>query len=267
MRLLLLLITFLFSSYLFGQSTLSYTGGASLGSLSYTSSSHRGVISLYGNPAGLTHLSNWGGDVGYARRFNLDELATINLAAGVKTSLGHFGLVATRFGSDAYSETKIGIAYARKLFANLSVGVNFDRIQYDASAYGNSSIYTFDVGVMSQLTPDLILGVSVFNPLALELNSTTVVPARYVVGVDYKASSKSGVMADLEKRSDRDLEFKVSVYYDLLDELRLSAGAQVRNSAFHFGMLYRLGKLNVTGSFGIDNRIGNTPAVSLGYQE
>ena len=102
-----------------GQSSFFSSGGAHTMSLADNGTMFEGISSIYTNPAGLVSIENFAFDVGYNRRYNLSELSTVSLGGAKNIGSGVIGVSVSRFGYSAYSESKIGLTYARKLFSNL----------------------------------------------------------------------------------------------------------------------------------------------------
>src|SRR5690554_4589017 len=103
-----------------GFSTL---GGANYLGMARTGLTLGGVESIYLNQAGISKVNNFGFDLSYERRYNLEDISQISLGA-VKTfkDIGTFGIMASSLGFSEYSEQKMAVAYGRSLSSKVSVG-------------------------------------------------------------------------------------------------------------------------------------------------
>jgi len=250
------------------QSNASYVGGAHNTSMAGGSTMFSGVESIYFNPAGLTTLDNFGLDISYNRRYNLNELATVSLAGAKKIRKNAVGISVSRFGYSAYSENRAGISYARKIFNNVSIGGSFHYLGYNIDQYGSATRFTFDFGVQSEINDKLHLGAYIFNPGSISLNDDQDVPSRIGIGLKYMASSKASIFIDASKTIDRDIDFKFSVDYKVVESFSLRGGANVTQSSIHFGPAYHMKNgLSIIGGYSFDNRLGHSTGLSISYSK
>ncbi len=249
-----------------GQSSFFSSGGAHTLALADNGTMFEGISSIYTNPAGLATINNFAFDVGYNRRYNLDELSTVSLGGAKKVGAGVFGVSIARFGHSAYSESKIGLAYARKLFSNLTIGGGFDMLNYSINQYGNSNVFTFEIGLQSAINDKLSLGAYVFSPGMASLTDDFEVPSRYTMGLKYVASSKANIYIDISKTINRDPEFKFAVDYKMVESFSVRVGGNVTKESIHFGPAYTMNNgVAIFGGYSFDNRLGHSAGVSLSY--
>lgn len=248
------------------QSSTFFVGGAHATSLAHTGSVFEGISAIYGNPAGLMTIVDYAVDVSYDRRYSLSQLATVSVAGAKRVGEGAFGVSVSRFGYTAYSESKIGLTYARKLFSKLSIGGSFDYLNYNVANYGSTNRFTFELGIQSQINKRLMLGAYVFSPGSISLTDDQIIPSRYFMGLKYNASNKANLFVEISKTINRDPDFKFSVDYKIIESFSLRAGANITNSSIHFGPAYRFTNgLQILGAYSYDNRLGHTTAISLSY--
>ncbi len=105
--------------------------------------------SAFRNQAGLAFVENPGAMVVGERRFMNSPVNTLSAAAAYPSEFGTFALTLNYFGIDAFNEQKIGLAYARQLFDNLAIGVQFDYLNTQIQDYGSSGAITFEAGIYS----------------------------------------------------------------------------------------------------------------------
>jgi len=193
------------------QTASNFYGGAHGESLAHTNSTFTGIAGIYGNIAGLAYVEDMGVDVSYDSRYGLSELSTASVAAAFKAGGGTFGLLASRYGFDQYSENKIGFAYGRKLSKRISLGGMLDLLQYNAGNLGNTNKITFELGLYAELTDRIDLGVTIFSPGTVALSDVQTLPSRISMGVKYKVSTKTTLILDATKIAERALEGRLAV--------------------------------------------------------
>ncbi|MEE9439515.1 MAG: hypothetical protein V3V14_10985 [Saprospiraceae bacterium] len=261
----LLLFVFLFAlNDNKAQSSTFYLGGAHTLSLANTGSTFTGISSIYTNPAGLTSLNHWEADISYNRRYSLEDLATTSVAVATKIGNNAVGITVARYGFELYSESKIGLTYARKLFSNLSIGGTFDMLRYDVGQYGAATKFTFELGVQSKISEKIIVGAYVFNPGNLPLTDSQDIPSLFTLGVKYLASKKAKIYVDISKTINRTPDFKFSVDYHIVHGVSLRAGANITQHSIHFGPAYKFDNgLTIVGGYSFDNRLGHTAGLSI----
>lgn len=243
-----------------------FAGGAHAESLAHTNTTFQGVTGLYGNIAGLAYVEGFAGDVSFDNRYSLIELSTASIGAAYGSSYGTFGMMASKYGFEAYSENKIGLAYAMKLGRGLSLGAMFDVFQYSVEGYGSATKMTFEASVYSELTDKVHLGASFFSPQTVSLTNVQDIPARLSFGVKYFVSPKATIYADVTKVDKQDAEFKFAVSYQLHKRLGLRLGSNVLQSAFYAGLYFPItDDLRITGAYSYHQKLGNTPSISLSY--
>lgn len=252
----------------FGQSTFFSAGGAHTMSLADNGTMFQGISSIYTNPAGLVSIDNYAFDVGYNRRYNLDELSTVSLGGAKKIGSGVFGVSVSRYGFSAYSESKVGVSYARKLFSNLSIGAGFDLLNYSIDQYGSTNAFTFEIGIQSSINKKLSIGAYVFSPGVISITDEQEVPSRYSMGMKYMASSKADLYIDISKTINRDPEFKFAIDYKMVESFSFRIGGNVTQESLHFGPAYKMKNgMAIFGGYTFDNRLGHSAGVSLSYSK
>jgi len=250
-----------------GQTASNFYGGAHGESLAHTNSTLTGVAGIYGNIAGLAYVQDVGVDVSYDSRFGLSELSTASVAAAYKVSGGTFGLLASKYGFDDYSENKVGFAYGRKLSKKLSLGGMLDLLQYNVGDLGTTNKITFELGMYAELTDDIHLGVTIFSPGTVSLTDVQTLPSRLSIGLRYMVSPKTTLILDATKIAERPLEGRLAIDYQLQESVGLRFGANVTQSTIHFGAFANItDDIRVLAAYSYNNQLGNTPSISLTYK-
>ncbi len=82
--------------------------------------------SIHHNQAGLAWMDKKAAGIYYESRFATSALGLQGDLFVLPTKLGNFGVSVAAFGFSLYNETKVGLAYARKLSPMFSVGVQLN---------------------------------------------------------------------------------------------------------------------------------------------
>lgn len=225
-----------------------------------------GMVGLYGNPAGLSSLENWGAMAFAERRFLLSELQIVSAGAALPTRSGNFGLVVQRFGFSAFHQQKLGLAYARKLGSGLAVGVLLDYFQTRIEEFGSRNTFTFEAGCQAAITPKLSIGAYVFSPAQVELADGENLPTIMRMGLAYRSSSKALLAVEVEKDIAHDYRIKGGFDYQLVDNVHLRAGFQTSPATFHFGFGYRIGQqFQADAAMSSHTNLGFSPSAGVTY--
>jgi len=265
----LICLLFLICNYsVSGQSSFFSSGGAHTLSFADNGTMFQGISSIYTNPAGLPSIDNFAFDVGYNRRYSLEDLSTVSIAGAKKVGAGVFGVSVARYGSSVYSESKIGLSYGRKLFDNLNIGAGFNMLSYSINNYGNTNAFTFEIGVQSKINDKLSLGAYVFSPSVVSITEDQEIPSRYTMGLKYAASKKADIYLDISKTINRDPEVKIAVDYKMVESFSVRLGGNIMQESVHFGPAYMMDNgVGIFGGYSFDNRLGHSAGISLSYSK
>lgn len=269
MKIRLIALSILFASLHIcanAQTGFSSAGGANFLGLARAGVAYSSAESIYLNQAGMTSVRNMAFDVSAERRYNLEELTQVSIAAMKTFKIGTFGLVASSFGFSEYNEQKFGLAYARPLSNKISIGGQMDMLRYNIDQIGSKNTFSFEVGLLTQINAQLTLGAHIFSPIHVNINDTDVVSTRFRLGLKYMPSNKVFLLAETDKSIAKDIELKFGIGYDPIKVLRLMAGFNTRLSSFHFGASLTFQETyKIKTAIGSSHVLGNTPAISLQY--
>ncbi|MFK8006887.1 MAG: hypothetical protein AB8H03_10970 [Saprospiraceae bacterium] len=266
MRKLLLLLSILFSISTYSQdgntnSTNARSNGVANASVGFT-----GINSIFNNQAGLAELENMGLLFSAEQRFVLNDLNNLGVGFAIPTNSGTFGLSVTYFGFEDFNQSKIGLTYARKLMEKLSVGIQFDMLSTQIQEYGNKNLFTFEIGIQSELIENLLLGFHLFNPVKLEIIEDEFLPTIIRAGASYSASKKLMLHTELEKDFDFPFVFKAGIEYELTNDFWLRIGVHTNPTALSFGLGYRMKNgLRFDLASNYHQELGFTPSVGVGF--
>ena len=151
------------------------------------------------------------------------------------------GMTLNYYGTEAYNEQRIRLAYARKLMDNLSIGAAIDFLNTKIPEYGSKGVATFELGLMARFSPQLNMGVHVFNPLNVELIEGEKLPSILKIGLKYSPSEKVDIFGEVSKDIDFDLRTHWGVEYEVIEDLNLRVGVATQPVEVTFGAGYQLG--------------------------
>lgn len=262
----LILLLIICCTYINGQTVRRPVAALYTGLGAY-SLNHVDVFSFNNNQASLAQAKNISAGVYGERRFMLDELSFYQLAIGVPSKSGNFGVKAGYFGFSEYNESQIGLAYARKLGTKLDVGVQFNYNGVQVSGYGNASAVNFEIGTILHLTDKLNAGVHAYNPVGGRFgkNAEEKLASVYTIGLGYEASDKFFVGAEIEKEENQVVNINAGMQYRFLPQVMARAGIATNTSNIYagVGLFLKTFRIDVVASY--HPQLGITPGLLLIY--
>lgn len=226
--------------------------------------------SLYHNPAGISGVSTISAGAYVVRRFNLKEL-TSGSAGLVIPFLegGHtLGIDLTTFGFSAYRENRIGLTYATSLLDKVSIGVKLNYASLAIANYGSQSSLYVDIGVNSQISPQLSLGFTATNVNRAKLGqdpATEDLPSVVTAGLAYQPSDRVILVADVQKDVDHPLSIRGGIEYYLNDYVIARVGVRNEPVSWQAGFGLVKDDMQIDFAFGYTDRLGYSPHISVSY--
>jgi hypothetical protein len=263
-KILLLPLLFVTWNRLSAQS-LRYSVAQPYISLSAYSKQQNDPLSFTGNQAALAQSKNAGIGVFGERRFMLNETSAYTLAASMPTRLGNFGIQLNYAGYKNFNESKIGLAYARKLGKAVDVGVQFNYYGYRIPSYGNASTINFEIGAMLHLTDKLNAGIHVYNPVGGRLgrNSEEKIASAYKIGLGYDASDKFFISSEIIKEEDKAVNIIAGLQYHFAKQFFAKAGFISESTTAYVGAGVGWKNLRLDISSSYHPQLGFSPGILL----
>lgn len=222
--------------------------------------------SISQNQAGLATIKNIGTGLYYENRFLVNELSLKSGAFILPTKTGVFGLSISQFGYSKYNESKIGLAYAKKLWDFLSVGVQFNYFNtYIAESYGNKGTVLVEAGIRAIPKENLYIGAHIFNPTRSKIAAYNDerIPTIIRVGIGYNFTKKVLVTAETEKDLEHNPVFKAGIEYNFMEHVYFRTGLSSNPEQIAFGLGYEIKGLKADIAFTTHPVLGLTPHISL----
>lgn len=251
----------------FAQNGVPPNAGARGMAMANASSTFQDINSIFSNQAGLAYLEKMAFTAGGERRFLLADINSYTAGFAVPTKGGTFGLSVNYYGFEGYNESKVGLAYAKKLFDNFAIGAQLDYFNTSIPEYGSKALFTFEIGMQAVLIERVTLAAHIFSPIQQEIITDENLPTILKLGIGYQASDKLFVTAEMEKDLDFDANVKLGIEYFLIDILSLRTGVSTNplQNTFGLGLKLKSG-LMVDIAAGYHHVLGITPAASITYQ-
>jgi len=235
--------------------------------------------SLQNNQAGLAGYTSAAAGIDWQNRFLVKELSCNSAGVVVPTNSGVFAAGMQYFGYSLYNESKLGLAYARKLGEQFSAGLQLDYFnRHIAEGYGNASAFTFELGIQADLTENFRVGVHVFNPVRAKYDDSDgdKIPAVFTVGILYEISDGLIVSVESEKDSEFKPLFRGGLEYKIIEPVSFRFGfssAPARTGSdgfsianrFAFGFGYEWKQLSVDVAASVHQTLGWSPGISIHY--
>ena len=222
------------------------------------------VWSNISNQAGLAEITQLSVGVSTKNSFGIKELSTHVAIFALPVSGGVFGLNVAYTGFELYNETKIGLAFGKKLSKSFNVGIQGDYLGiYADGSTNNKNSFTFEIGAQKRLMRDLTLGTHIFNPIAVKLNETEVIPSIFKLGLRYDANSKVSVFTETELENGENGILKAGLEYKIIEQLQLRTGFSTNPAKNTFGIGYTLNNIKVDIAINRHQLLGYSPQFSV----
>jgi hypothetical protein len=241
-------------------------GGREAG-MNYCSVALTGLWSAENNLAGIASVKHFNAGIGYQNRFMVSHLGTADLAVVYPASFGNVGLSMRYFGYSLYHEMKIGVTYARRFGPKWRAGVQLVYLQTgQGDIYGSHNNFTFALGVQSDITSQLTLGIFVFNPVPVKLADYAgeKIPAIFRMGLTYRFSRRLLVTAEVEKNTAfQAVVLRAGAEYVLKKQFFLRMGAGTSGDIFSLGFGWQTHKIHFDLAANMHSTLGFSPQASL----
>jgi len=221
------------------------------------------------NQAGLARIDRPTAGVYFENRFMTQELSLGAGAFVLPTKSGVFGLSFNVFGFELYSESKVGLAYARTFGERLSTGVQLNyNNTFIANDYGSTGNFTFEAGIIFEIIPKLNIGVHVFNPTATKISDYSDERIASVIrtGLSWKFSEKVFIIVETEKSGNHEPVFRSGIEYHITDPIYIRAGIGTKPTTNSFGFGLELGLLKMDIATSYHHVLGYSPQIGFVYQ-
>jgi hypothetical protein len=231
------------------------------------SSQFSDAFSFGGNLGSLGARQSFSAGIYMERRFMLKELGSFSGAVVLPTGSGNFGWKGDYFGSTAYNESSVGLAYAREMGSKFLLGVQFNYFSLKAAGYGRSSAIGVDAGILLRISSQLATGLQVSNPVSATWakEGAERVPAIYKAGLGYDVSKQVFIGLEAEKVEDQPIGVNAGLHYAVAEKLIARAGVRSAAQLYYLGFGVGLKHFRVDVTVSVHPYFGTTPGMLLHY--
>ena len=258
------LICLLLSSKVFAQNNT----GSRIASMANAGVALQDVWSLMENQAGIANLENPIISIGYEQRFLDKELNTQSIVFAIPVKQNVFGLSFQKYGFSAFSEQKVGFAYAKRFGNTLFAALNFNYHQLTIQNYGSAKAFSAEAGIQYLANEKFMIGAHVANPnkSTYDEEAGTDIPVSLQVGASYKFSDKVLLASSLVKTLNSTMDVKLGLEYHLIKWLALRGGVSANSFKQYvgFGLNYQHFKIDLATSSHL--ALGYSPQLALSYE-
>ncbi len=221
------------------------------------------IWSNFSNQAGLANVNELSFGLGTKKQFLVNELSSHNVACAIPVNGGVIGINLNYFGFDLYNETKIGLAFGKKLSNSLNIGLQIDYLgKHINEGSNNLHNFTFEIGLQKQLSKKLILGTHIFNPTTVKLNKYENIPSFFRLGFRYNANKKVYLFTEGSLESNQNSTLHIGIEYKIIQELVLRSGFQTNPAKNSFGVGYSLNEIQIDITVNKHQVLGYSPQIS-----
>jgi long-subunit fatty acid transport protein len=214
-------------------------------------------------PALLAQREFGGWTVGASKRSGLSDYTEAAGAAHLKLPWkDQLALGIQHAGIDGYSEQRISLSYARRLFDKLNAGVTFDMNRNSAEEYDDLYAVSWAISVHAPLMKQLSIGAYIYNPLGVE--SDLDLPSLIRADLLYTPSAKLELAMEVEKDWRHEVRFKAGFNYHLHQRLAIRWGVSTSPSLVHAGLSWNiLNNMALSGGWRYHSKLGSSLGASL----
>jgi hypothetical protein len=265
MRNFLQLITIAFSLllpfYCAGQlGAIYYNGAFSTGLQGF--SNHQGSEAIFTNPAGIVNsTSTYGLLFNYTDQYGLGEISKVALGGRIKSKSGHFAIGLYQYGIAEYKEQSLNVSYARSLFENLQIGIQFNHNRLAINTFNSVAQNAVNIGMQSKINKTLMVSAMIANVLKTESGSYRS-PSHVQFGLTYRPSSSISVLVEAIKQSERPLVGILSLNYLPTEKINLRLGADITRGEIGLGAFYSIAKAKMGFGYSTHQNLGGSYALS-----
>lgn len=244
-------------------------GGARAFAMGNAGGCIKDVWSANNNQAGLAFIKKTSAGIYYENRFLVRELSTKAACIVIPVKKSTMAVSVSSFGYSFFSKNKYGLAFAKMLGENFSVGIQADyfstRLGED---YGKSNKLSAEIGFLYKPVKNLDLGFHIFNPNRTRLShyNDERINTNLKLSAAYTFSDKLVLVAETEKEVLGNIEFKTGLEYIPVKEFSVRVGMHTEPSVFSFGFGLNLNKLKVDMASTLRPQLGVTNHVGISYE-
>ncbi|MBS1599541.1 MAG: hypothetical protein JST75_15055 [Bacteroidetes bacterium] len=245
---------------------LHYPIQISAASLGAYSKNFTDVFSFTNNPAILPSQKKLAAGFYSERRFALKELSFHSLVATLPVKSDLFGLELNHFGFTDYNESKLGIAYGKKLGSLIDIGIQFDYNLFHIAGYKDVSVINGELGIVLHPSEKINIGMHIFNPFGGKINTKERLASIVCFGVGYEASEQVCIHAEIKKEENVPVYINAGLRYAFAKQFFAGIGIETSSASPYAcaGFFWKNIRMDIGTAYHL--QIGFTPSLRLLFE-
>jgi len=205
--------------------------------MGFSSSTLADEWSLFNNIGGLGKIDRACANFTYEVKPSLIGANRLASSILIPAKLVAIGIGVFRFGDDIYNENLVSFGLGNTI-GNTSLGAKANYIQYRAEGFGTNTAMSFDLGGITQLTPQISVGAYIVNLTQAKFADTDNqrLPTKLVAGLGFKPSDKIFLATDIEKDLDYQATWHSGLEYAVYKKIFFRTGFSMNPNSAYFGL-------------------------------
>jgi hypothetical protein len=185
------------------------------------------------------------------------SLPFLNSGAGIKINAN---------GSEDLREWLAGLSYGRKLNEKTCIGTSVYYLYTQTPESKDSKNICFEIGLQSQLIPDLMLACVIKNPLPIALADSKTYPSLFKFGFNYKIYEQFEILAEIHKSGIQALSLHTGLRYVPIAGIRILTGFSSLEPELSIGIEYKIkSNIYLNTAFAYHNNLGMSSSFGFHY--
>jgi len=195
----------------------------------------------------------------------LEELNFYLFALSFPAVSGAIGMQMNYFGFAGYNESKLGIAYGKRLGKIVDIGIQFNYNLFHISGYGNTGIINEEVGILFHPDEKINIGLHVYDPFggAFKKNIGERLASEYQFGIGYEASQQVCVHVEIIKEENKPVYVNTGLQYIFSKQFFAGMGIETSTAAPYGGAGLRWRNLRIDLTVSYHLQLGFTPGLAV----
>lgn len=226
------------------------------------------VFSFSNNQAILSGVKNFSAGVEATRKFLIPELDKLAMALSFPILTGGVGFEVVHFGFADYSESRLGLAYGKRLGKIIDLGIGFDYQFIQIAGYGKASVPYLEASILMHPSDRVTAGIQVFNPsggnIGKGLNEKLAFAYRF--GIGYEVSPELSTSFEIVKVEQMPINIRTDLEYIFAKQFFACLGIETAwmTPFASVGLQWNNLKIGLTSSYHL--QLGFTPSLILAFQ-
>ena len=147
------------------------------------------------------------------------------------------------------------------------MGGQIHYLQVNIESLGREGLLLFDFGGIVELIPTLAFGARIFNATATDFHEfeQEYFPVILSAGLTYRPTNQIIINVDLEKMTNRQVNFKCGLEYLLYEKISFRGGFNMHPSAYFFGAGFKAPRIGLDYALSNNYYLGFIHQVTASY--